>query len=80
MREDVVVVAIVTILVMVILALLELPFAYYQGFLLEHRYGLSNQDHRGWLPEQGWAHAIVINPGSPRATFVAARNSFAARS
>jgi STE24 endopeptidase len=50
--NDVVVVAIVTILVMVILALLELPFAYYQGFLLEHRYGLSTQSRRHWFSDQ----------------------------
>ena len=63
--NDVVVVAVVTILVMVILALLELPFAYYQGFLLEHRYGLSTQSRRHWFSDQfkgvllGMALAIV---------------------
>jgi STE24 endopeptidase len=50
--NDAVVVAIVTILVMVILGLVELPFAYYQGFLLEHRYGLSTQSRRHWFSDQ----------------------------
>ena len=50
--NDVVVVAVVTILVMVILAIVELPFAYYQGFLLEHRYGLSTQSRRHWFSDQ----------------------------
>ena len=45
-------VAIVTILLMVILALVELPFAYYQGFLLEHRYGLSTQSRGHWVSDQ----------------------------
>lgn len=50
--NDVAMVAIVTILVMLILALVELPFAYYQGFLLEHRYGLSTQSRGHWVADQ----------------------------
>jgi STE24 endopeptidase len=58
-------VVIVTFALMLILALVELPFAYYQGFLLEHRYGLSTQSRRHWISDQfkgvlvGMALAIV---------------------
>jgi STE24 endopeptidase len=51
--NDVVMVMLVTIIVMLILAIVELPFAYYQGHLLEHRYGLSTQSTRHWLSDQG---------------------------
>lgn len=51
--NDIVMVAIVTIMVMLILAIVELPFAYYQGYLLEHRYGLSTQSRGHWFSDQG---------------------------
>lgn len=51
--NDVVMVILVTILVMLILAIIELPFAYYQGHLLEHRYGLSTQARSHWFSDQG---------------------------
>jgi STE24 endopeptidase len=50
--NDIVMVAIVMLLLMLILAVIELPFAYYQGFLLEHRYGLSTQSRGHWLSDQ----------------------------
>lgn len=34
-------------------ALLDLPLAFYSGFALEHRFGLSNQGFADWLGEQG---------------------------
>jgi STE24 endopeptidase len=51
--NDGVMVMLVTILVMLILAVVELPFAYYQAHLLEHRYGLSTQSAGHWLSDQG---------------------------
>ncbi len=33
-------------------ALASLPLTYYNSFVLEHRYGLSNQSRRAWLGEQ----------------------------
>ena len=63
--NDVVMVAIVTIAVMLILALIELPFAYYHGYLLEHRYGLSTQSRGHWISDQlkgvllGMALAVI---------------------
>lgn len=50
--NDAVMVMLVTILVMSILAIVELPFAYYHGHLLEHRYGLSTQSATHWLSDQ----------------------------
>jgi STE24 endopeptidase len=50
--NDLVMVAIVTIAVMLLLAAVELPFAYYQGYLLEHRYGLSTQSRGHWFSDQ----------------------------
>ncbi|HET7035450.1 MAG TPA: M48 family metalloprotease, partial [Thermomicrobiaceae bacterium] len=32
--------------------LVSLPLGYYSGYLLEHRFGLSNQSRLGWLWEQ----------------------------
>lgn len=32
--------------------LLNLPLSYYSGFILPHRYGLSNQDLSGWISDQ----------------------------
>ena len=50
--NDIVMVKLVTILVMLLLAIVELPFAYYHGFVLEHRYGLSTQSRSHWLSDQ----------------------------
>jgi STE24 endopeptidase len=38
---------------MLILAIVELPFAYYHGHRLEHRYGLSTQTTSHWFSDQG---------------------------
>src|SRR5688572_20501439 len=53
-------VLLVTVLVMVILAIVELPFAYYHGHLLEHRYGLSTQTTSHWFSDQGKGVALGI--------------------
>ena len=52
MFNDAAMVMLVTIIVMLILAIIELPFAYYQGHLLEHRYGLSTQSATHWWSDQ----------------------------
>jgi STE24 endopeptidase len=36
----------------VLSSLASLPLSYYQGFVIEHRYGLSNQTRPAWLVEQ----------------------------
>ncbi|MGE5620047.1 MAG: M48 family metallopeptidase [Sphingomonadaceae bacterium] len=41
-----------------IVVLLFLPFSWYGGFHLQHRFGLSRQDLRGWLAD--WAKATLL--------------------
>jgi len=48
----------VTIAVLVILQVVEFPFAWYQGFALEHRYGLSTQKGAHWLADHVKATAV----------------------
>jgi len=49
-----------------IFLLFDLPFSYYSGFVLEHRYGLSNLSLGGWIRETvkrqliGFIFAIVL--------------------
>lgn len=38
--------------------LLSLPLSYYEGFVLPHRYDLSNQDLKGWIQDQ--AKGILV--------------------
>ena len=44
--------ALMTITVVVLLQVVEFPFAWFQGFVLEHRYGLSTQTAAHWLADQ----------------------------
>lgn len=41
---------------------LDLPLSYYQGFVREHAYGLSNQTFEKWMSDslKGWLVGIVI--------------------
>jgi Zn-dependent protease with chaperone function len=56
--EERVTVVVAALLVFGLLALLELPFAFYQGFTLEHRYALSNQTARQWAADQAKGAAL----------------------
>ena len=49
-----------TIALMLVLQAVELPFAFYQGFVLEHRYGLSNERPRQWAIDQAKSIGIGI--------------------
>ncbi len=51
-------VVLLTLAVMAILQIVELPFSYYQGFVLEHRYGLSTQGSGHWLSDHVKAATI----------------------
>ena len=51
-QEEAWTVVVTTILLLLVLQIVELPFAYYQGHLLEHRYGLSTQSTRHWFSDQ----------------------------
>lgn len=59
--EEPATVVLVTIATLVILQIVELPFAHYQGFTLEHRYGLSTQSLTHWLADQ--AKAVIVGNG-----------------
>lgn len=59
--EDGMTVAMYAVMLLVLLQLVELPFAFYQGFLLEHRYGLSTQTGRHWLSDQ--AKGVLLGIG-----------------
>ena len=50
--EEAATVVFATIFLMLVLAIVELPFAYYHGHLLEHRYGLSTQSRLHWFSDQ----------------------------
>ena len=51
--NDAVMVILLTVMVILLLQIVELPFAFYQGHRLEHRYGLSTQSTAHWLSDQG---------------------------
>jgi STE24 endopeptidase len=63
--QDAAVVVMMTVLILALLQAVEFPFSWYQGFELEHRYGLSTQSGAYWLADQvkaagvGGALAIV---------------------
>jgi STE24 endopeptidase len=46
--------------VFVLYEIVQLPFAYYQGMILERRYGLSTETRGHWWRNQGKAAALVL--------------------
>jgi Zn-dependent protease with chaperone function len=56
--EEPVTVVVAALLFFGLLALLEIPFAFYQGYTLEHRYALSNQAPRQWSADQAKGVAL----------------------
>ena len=58
--EEAATVLALTVALLVMLQIVELPFAYYQGHLLEHRYGLSTQSTGHWLADQGKGFLVGI--------------------
>jgi STE24 endopeptidase len=67
----------VAIFLVVLLQIVELPFAYYQGFLLEHRYDLSNETTSQWARDQlkGLALALVFGVAGASVVYWAIRTS-----
>jgi STE24 endopeptidase len=61
----------------VLLQIVELPFAFYQGFLLEHRYDLSNESLGQWARDQlkGLALAMVFGVAGVSLMYWAIRTS-----
>jgi STE24 endopeptidase len=58
--EEAATVIVLTVVLILILQVVELPFAFYQGHLLEHRYGLSTQSTGHWLADQGKGVGVGI--------------------
>jgi STE24 endopeptidase len=56
--EETATVAALALLLFAILSLVELPFAFFQGYTLEHRYGLSNQSAKQWAGDH--AKGVVL--------------------
>jgi Zn-dependent protease with chaperone function len=50
--------------------IVALPLAFYSGFLLERRYGLSNETLGGWLTDQAKSFAIGIGLGGGAALVI----------
>lgn len=68
--EETVTVIVFAAMVLLLLQLVELPFAFYHGFVLEHRYGLSNETGRQWLRDQIKGGAIGLAFGTAAAAVV----------
>ena len=68
--EEPATVAVFALVVLVLLHLLELPVAYYQGFVLEHRYGLSNETTAQWCKDQVKAMMLAAAFGVTGASIV----------
>jgi STE24 endopeptidase len=75
--DDATTVVLMTILVVLILQAFELPFAFYQGYLLEHRYGLSTQTTAHWFSDyaKGIALGLVLAAAGTSVVFTALRNA-----
>ncbi|MBY0494015.1 MAG: M48 family metallopeptidase [Cyanobacteria bacterium] len=75
--EESVTVVLFTVMLMVILQIIEFPFAFYQGHLLEHRYGLSTQTTAHWLADQakGIALGVVLAVAGTSVIYLALRES-----
>ena len=56
--EELVTVAVAALLFFLLLTLVELPLAFYQGYALEHRYALSNQTPKQWVADQAKGAAL----------------------
>ncbi len=75
--DDVSTVIVMTILVVLIVQIVEWPFAFYQGHLLEHHYGLSTQTAAHWFSDyvKGIALGIVLAVAGTSIVFAALRNA-----
>ncbi|MFM8536047.1 MAG: M48 family metalloprotease [Acidimicrobiia bacterium] len=75
--EEPLTVVMVTTMVVLLLQGLELPFAFYQGYQLEHRYGLSKQTLGHWLADQakGVVLGVVLAIAGMSVVFAALRSS-----
>jgi STE24 endopeptidase len=68
--EEPATVAVFALIITVLLHLIELPFGFYQGFLLEHRYGLSTETSRQWLTDQLKGLLLAVGFGIAGASII----------
>jgi STE24 endopeptidase len=70
-------VAVYVLLVAVVHEVITFPLAFYQGFLLEQRYGLSKESRRGWLADRVKAAllALALSTGAAEVIFLSMRVS-----
>ena len=75
--DDAMNVMVLTILLILILQIVEFPFAFYQGHLLEHRYGLSTQSTGRWLSDhaKGVLVGLVLAVAGTSVVFLVLRQS-----
>ncbi|HYB93502.1 MAG TPA: M48 family metallopeptidase [Vicinamibacterales bacterium] len=75
--DEALTVAVLTVLVLLVLQVLEFPVAFYQGHLLEHRYGLSTQSAAHWLKDhaKGVLLGLVLAVAGTGVVFAALRNA-----
>lgn len=68
-------VVLLTLVVLALVQIVEFPFAWYQGFALEHRYGLSTQSGAHWLADHVKAGTVgaVLAVGAASVVFFALR-------
>jgi STE24 endopeptidase len=77
LEGDAATVAVLAIALLALLQLIELPIAFYQGFLLEHRYGLSTQSASQWAGDhlKGVVLSLVFGASMASAIYAALRYS-----
>ena len=75
--DDAMNVAAMTIVLVLLLQIVELPFAYYQGYLLEHRYDLSTQSRGHWVSDfaKGVMLGVILAVAGTSVVFAALRNA-----
>ncbi|HXG87960.1 MAG TPA: M48 family metallopeptidase [Vicinamibacterales bacterium] len=66
-----------SIVLVVLLQLIDLPFAFYQGYRLEHHYGLSNQTLGQWIRDylKGALLSLVLAAVAGSIVYAALRNA-----
>jgi STE24 endopeptidase len=74
--EEVVTVAGFAMLLVILVTAVELPFSFYQGFLIEHRYGLSTESRGQWFRDQLKGTALAVVFGAVAASIVYAAIRF----
>lgn len=73
--EEPATVAAMAVVLVLLLHLIELPLAAYQGFVLEHRYGLSTETPGQWFRDhlKGLVLALILGVGAASVVYAAMR-------